>query len=125
MRVYACMHVYSRKGYKYSKYWENLHSHTGTVAQFTSLDQIDGGSRPKNVKSILHSFEHLFGCWLHWCVSLCWQAVPSSPLGQEYLGIKFIRAIYVHIRAFTSHICMYIVRMILRNIVTVHVFKYM
>ncbi len=100
MRVYACMHVYSRKGYKYSKYWEKLHSHTGTVAQFTSLDQIDGGSRPENVKGVLHSFEDLFGCWLHGCVSFCWQSVPSSPLGQEYLREKFYvqyTFIYVHI----------------------------
>ncbi len=114
MRVYACMHVYFQKGYKYSKYCLHLHSHTGTVAQFTSLDQRDGGSRPENVKGVLHSIQHLFGCWLHGCVSLCWQAVPPSPLGQEYLRKKYIRAIYVHIRAYTSHICMYIARMIVR-----------
>ena len=42
MRVYACMHVYSQIRYKHSKYWESLHSHTGTVAQFTSLNQRDG-----------------------------------------------------------------------------------
>jgi hypothetical protein len=71
------MHVYSQKGYKYSKYWDSLHSHTGTVAQFTSLDQIDGGSRPENVKGVLHSFEHLFGSGCMG-VSLCWQAVPSG-----------------------------------------------
>ncbi len=58
---YACMHVYSQKGYKYSKYWLHLHSHTGTVAEFTSLDQKIGGSRPENVEGVLHSFEHLFG----------------------------------------------------------------
>ena len=99
MYVYACkcakyayMHINYQKGIYTVNPQLILHSHTGIVAEFTSLDQVDGGSRPENVKGMLHCFEYLFGCLLHWCVSLCSQAIPSSPLGQEYLNIKFIRA---------------------------------
>ena len=96
----------------------------GIVVEVTPFDWEDGGSRPENVKGVLHCFGYLFVCSLHGSVSLCWQAAPPSPRRQKYVKQKHIRAIYVHIRAYTSHICTYIAR-ISFQFTYMHVFMYM
>ena len=69
----------------------------GIVVEVTPFDWEDGGSRPENVKGVLHCFGYLFVCSLHGSVSLCWQAAPPSPRRPKYVKQKYIRAIYVHI----------------------------
>ena len=110
MHVCTYMHVYIKIGIIYRKYIRIHICQYGVVVEVTTPDREDGGSRPENVKGVLHCFGYLFKCSLHGSVSLCWQAAPPSPRRQKYVKQKHIRAIYVHIRAYTSHICTYIER---------------